>query len=263
MKTDPPAFSVYLLNMGVMPEAPTCGVKMHCELESFQPWGYSALVAQSEDTTVVINTGFPLDMEPVQAFFAAWHPRCHVERGDERTMEAHLQRLGIDAGKVDHLVLSCLGPYSTGRMELFPDCPIHIGRTEWIDYHAPPVNFPPQPRDTIIPPKTLSRLVLEDWPRVHLLEDEDEICPGIRVFRTGGHHRGSLAVAIHTREGTLIYADTLFTYENYEENIPIGFFRNQDEFHAAVRRIRREADVVVPFFDPVAFERYPDGVVVR
>ncbi|MFA9477945.1 hypothetical protein ACERK3_06495 [Phycisphaerales bacterium AB-hyl4] len=263
MNANTPVFAVHLLNMGIMPECPTTGVKMHTGLESFQPWAYTGLVAKSDDTTVVINTGFPLDMQPVQAFFAAWHSRCHVERSEDRTMDGHLQRLGIAPGDVDHLLLSCLGPYSTGRVELFERCPIHIGRAEWVDYHAPPPNFPPQPRDTIIPPQTLSRLVFEDWPRVNLLEDEDEICPGIRVFRTGGHHAGSLAVAINTRMGTLIYADTLFTYENYEQNIPIGFFRDQDAFHAAVRRIRREADLIVPFFDPVAFERYPDGVVTR
>ena len=235
---------------------------MLSELDQFQPWGYSALVARSADATVVLNTGFPLDMAPVQAFFKAWHPGCYVERDASQTLDGHLERLRIKPADVDHLVLSCLGPYSTGRVELFEKCPIHIGRSEWVDYHAPPVNFPPQPRDTIIPPATLNRLMTEDWPRVHLLEDEDEVCPGIRVFRTGGHHAGSLAVAINTRQGTLIYCDTIFTYENYEKNITIGFVRSVDEYHAAVARIRREADVVVPFFDPAAFERYPDGVVV-
>jgi glyoxylase-like metal-dependent hydrolase (beta-lactamase superfamily II) len=258
-----PNFAVDLLNMGIMPRCPRCGAVMLCDLDQFQPWGYSALVARSAETTVVINTGFPLDMGPVQAFFKSWHPACDVQRDEQQTMDGHLTRLGVDPAQVDHLLLSCLGPYSTGRVELFTNATIHIGRTEWIDYHAPPKNFPPQPRDTIIPPATLSRLIFEDWHRVNLLQDEDEICPGIRVFRTGGHHQGSLAVAIRTREGVLVYADTIFTYENFQKNLPIGFFRDQDEYHAAVHRIRREADLVVPFFDPIAFERYPDGVVTR
>jgi len=261
MNHDTPTYDVHLLDMGLMPQCPTTGVKMHGPLDTFQSWSYTALVARNAQSTVVINTGFPLDMEPIQAFFTAWHPKCRVQREESQTLDGQLQRIGIDPENVDHLVVSCLGPYSTGRIELLPDCPIHIGRTEWVDYHAPPANFPPQPRDTIIPPETLNRLMSDDWPRVHLLEDEDEVCLGVRVFRTGGHHQGSLAVEINTTKGTVIYADTVFTFENLEQNITPGFFRCQDDVHTAYQRIGREADLVVPFFDPVAFERYPGGHV--
>lgn len=254
-------FEVTLLDMGLMPECPACGVTMLSNLNRFRAWAYTALLARSETETVVINTGFPVNMGPVQAYFHDWHPRATVQRSPTQTIEAQLQRLGVDPARVDHLVLSCLGPYSTGRVELFTTATIQVGRSEWLDFLAPPPGFPPTPRDLILPPSTLQRLLTEDWPRVRLLDDEDHVVPGIRVLRTGGHHKGSLTVLIETARGVVAYADTIFAYENYEQNVPIGFLRNLDEFHAAVTRLRCEADIVVPFFDPAAFERHPGGRV--
>ena len=203
----------------------------------------------------------------MQQTFHAWSSEATLERSEEQTLDGQLDRLGVSLSRVDHLMLSCLGPYSTGRIGLFDEvgCPIHVGRTEWVDHLAPPPNFPPQPYDTIVPPETFCRMVTADRHRLRLLEDEDELSPstGIKIFRTGGHHRGSLAVKIPTAEGWLIYADTVFTYENYEQNLTPGFLRSQDEVHAAYARIQREANVVLPFFDPVVWKRYPDGVVAE
>ena len=259
----PGVFRVDLLDFGLMPRCPETGVFMHGNLDARRPWAYTGLLCRSADTTVVINTGFPLDMTAVQEAFHAWNADCDVERDEAQTLDGNLRRLGVEPAEVDHLVLSCLGPYSTGRVELFDGCPVHVGRSEWVDLLAPPPNFPTPPRDTILPADTLRHLLYEQPERLNLLEDEDTVCPGLQVFRTGGHHHGSLAVLIDTARGTLIYADTLFTYDNFERNLPIGFYRSQDEFHAAVRRIGCEADVVLPFFDPAVFERYPDGIVVK
>ncbi len=260
---DATTYRVDLLDFGRMPRCPMSGIIQHAPADQFQPWAYTGLLLRGGGRTILVNTGFPDDMTAVQQAFHAWSPAADLVRSDDQTLAGQLDRLGVALGDIDHLLLSCLGPYSTGQIGEVERCPISVGRAEWTDLLAPPVNFPPPGRDIILPPDTLRRLVTDDWPRVRLLEDEDEAAPDLRVFRTGGHHHGSLAVSIPTAAGRVVYADTVFTYRNLDENLPIGFYRNQDEVHAAFARIRREADVVLPFFDPVAFDRYPGGVVAE
>ena len=258
-------YRVDLLDFGRMPRCPRSGVQLFASSDEYVPWAYTGLLLRGGGKTILVNTGFPDDLGPVQQAFHAWSSEATLQRGEEQTLAGQLARLGVEPSEVDHLLLSCLGPYSTGAIGLIEGCAIHLGRAEWVDHLAPPPNFPPQPYDTILPPATLRRMVTTDRHRLRLLEDEDELAPGtgIRVFRTGGHHHGSLAIKILTARGWLIYADTVFTYENYEQNLTPGFLRSQDAVHAAYARIQREADVVLPFFDPAAFQRYPDQVVAE
>jgi len=116
-------------------------------------------------------------------------------------------------------------------------------------------------RPLCIPDHTLRHLVTDAWPRVRLLEDEDTILPGIRTFFAGVHHRSSMAVAIETAKGTAIYSDCCFKFRNVEENIPIGYVENIEEAYLSYARIRREAKLLIPAFDPGVFERYPAGRV--
>ena len=256
-----PQFSIQVLKVGEMPEVPSCGVRAMQDLGKWEAFCYTMLVARAEGLTVVVNTGFPDDVSRPRRFWQDWQPRCVLHRPDEMRVERQLKRIGVNPDEVDHLIINPLGPYSTGKIELFTKATIHIGRTEWIDFQAPPPGFPSQPRDVILPPH-IERWLFENWSRVRLLEDEDEVCPGVRVFSVGAHHKGSLAVAFSTARGTVIYTDAMFTYENFENNVPIGFCRNVDEFHLAVQRLRKQADILLPAFDVKLFDRHRDGVVV-
>ena len=160
-------------------------------------------------------------------------------------------------------MINPFGPYSTGKIDLFTRATIHISRTGWIDFIAPEPGVPAQnPREVAIPREVLQKLLFEDWDRVRLLKDQDEVCPGIQVTRVGAHHRGSYAISIETPQGKVICTDAVATYENMEKNTPMGFCVNPEEFYSAVEFVKQNADVFVPGYDPGVFERYPDGVIV-
>ncbi len=255
-------YRVQVLCMGDMAEVPSCGVRYMSGLTEFEPFCYTAVVAQSDEHCVVINTGFPEDITPMEDFFRELHPRCVLRREPSQTIAHQLARINVDPACVDHLVVTPPGPYSSGQIDRFANATIHIGRRAWMDVVAPCRHVPPaNPHHLAIPPHTMRALVSDFWPRLRLAEDEDELCPGIRVFRTGGHHNGSLAVMIDTELGTVAYADTVFKYTNLEENTPPGFCRNLDDWWQGVARLKREADVIVPAFDPCVFQRYADGVI--
>ncbi len=60
-----------------------------------------------------------------------------------------------------------------------------------------------------------------------------------------------------TIDGRAAVSDAFFHYRNVEEDHPIGICENINEALAAHRRAR-EADHIVPLYDPEVFERCPE-----
>src|SRR5690606_5019636 len=116
-------------------------------------------------------------------------------------------------------------------------------------------------RTTSIPDHILTELVTTAWDRVRLLNDEDEIAPGLRTWWSGGHHRASLVVEVDTNIGVVAISDSFFHERNVTENIPLGINENMYEILDTYARIRRTADRILPLYDPSNFERYPGGIV--
>ncbi len=103
----------------------------------------------------------------------------------------------------------------------------------------------PNPCEVVFPANILRRLVVEDRSRIRLLEDENAVCPGIRVFRTAH-----------------LYPFDFFLFGPGKQD-PIGWCRSTEEFYQAANRIREEADIFVPAYAPSIFEKYADGVIVE
>lgn len=108
---------------------------------------------------------------------------------------------------------------------------------------------------------TVKRLTSDFKERVHLINGEEEVLPGIFVFLTGGHTPGSQAIRIKTKSGdAVLTGDVVFTYRNIEEDSPVGFNSNLEECFLAMRRIRNEADIILPNHDPAVLDKYGDQI---
>ena len=163
---------------------------------------------------------------------------------------------------MDTVVLTPLTAYTTGRLELFDHAELCISRSAWLDLLAPaPGVNAPTDRSIAIHEPALVRLVTDWWPRVRLLEDEDEVAPGISVFRAGVHQKGTLAVVVETDHGTVVYSDAAYRHGNVEGPHPIGLARSLDEAYASYARINRIADVFLPGFEPSLLDDFPNGRV--
>jgi hypothetical protein len=66
-------------------------------------------------------------------------------------------------------------------------------------------------------------------------------------------------VGIRTGAGRLIATDAAFSYRNVEENIPLGGGESYAETMRTYARLRAEADVLVPLYDPAVAERIGRG----
>jgi hypothetical protein len=110
----------------------------------------------------------------------------------------------------------------------------------------------------VFPPRILEHLVYEAPARIRLLEDEDEVAPGLSTFWTGVHHRASIGVQFQTAGGTVVCSDSAFQFANVEEGKILGISESMYEALDAYRRFR-QADHFVPLYEKRVFERYPGG----
>jgi glyoxylase-like metal-dependent hydrolase (beta-lactamase superfamily II) len=240
---------------------PAASVYWNDKFDQFCDLFYYLVILQSPSRAIVINTGLPPDFSVFDTFVKAWHPSCRIYREPDETPEAILKRAGVNPADVGLVVLTPLTIYTTGNVALFPNAKFAMARKGWIDFWAPAAHAPRLPKNIAMPAASRRYLADEAFDRWMLLDDEDEIAPGIECFWTGGHHASSMAIVVSTGKGKVILADCCFTYDNLEKNIPIGWFENLHEIYAAYDRIRRAADIVVPLYDPEVLQRFPGGVV--
>jgi glyoxylase-like metal-dependent hydrolase (beta-lactamase superfamily II) len=223
---------------------------------------FYTVVVRGGGRTIVVNTGPPEDLKEMNEQWRSYAgPRCQMIRQPEERPAAALATLGILPEQVDLVLITPLQAYATGNIPLFRNAQVALSRRGWIeDFHAP--RFPLHaPRRTRIPDDVLAYLDITAPEGLRLLEDEDDILPGIHSFWTGVHHRSSVAYSIRTAKGPVIVCDAAFKYGNLETPHPLGILESMEECHIAYERIRRSASIVIPLYDPEVLRRYPGGKV--
>ncbi|MBV9208096.1 MAG: hypothetical protein JO037_22460 [Actinobacteria bacterium] len=69
-----------------------------------------------------------------------------------------------------------------------------------------------------------------------------------------------MAVKAATGQGAVIASDCFMRPENVTQNRPLGINESLAETLTAYERIRREADILIPLYDPAVFRRHPGGI---
>ncbi len=179
---------------------------------------------------------------------------------DEELPEKALASIGIGLDGVTHILITPLQLYATANIPLFRNAQVCMSRRGWIEDIMARPPWLHVPREMCIPDDVLKYLLFDARDRVRLLEDDDEIAPGISAWWAGTHHRSSMTYTVDTAKGRVAISDCAFKYENLEGH-PLGIGESLAEGHRAYSRIRREADHFIPLYDPKVLERYPGGVV--
>ena len=176
-------------------------------------------------------------------------------RGESERPAAALEKIGLKPADIDHVLITPLQAYATGNIPLFTNAEICLSKRGWIeDFHAPKYHMH-IPRKLRIPDDVVGYLEITAPERLRLLEDEEEVLPGIRAFWTGVHHRSSMAYVIDTTKGKLVVSDCFFKYRNVESMIPLGIMESLEECMRAYERIKKEAALLLPLYDPLVPER--------
>ncbi|HXH41805.1 MAG TPA: N-acyl homoserine lactonase family protein [Thermoanaerobaculia bacterium] len=105
--------------------------------------------------------------------------------------------------------------------------------------------------------------------RLHLVDGDREILPGIRVYTGGRHTWASQYVAVTARPGPVVLAsDNMYLYENLDKHLPIAQTFDAVSNLAAQDRMKtlvRDPRFIIPGHDPAVLTRFPKVVdaVVR
>jgi hypothetical protein len=253
-------FSVHAVSAGRMP-LPAPEVFWMSDWDDWFDATFWMLLARDGEHTVVVNTGPPADLGPLNTLWKGFHPsgRVQFSRDESERPENALAALDVDPADVTHVVITPLVAYTLGNLRLFPNAEYVISRRGWVeDVFAPP--YPTHvPREIFLPDDVMSYLLFEARDRVRLVGPEEQIVPGLRTWEAGVHHRSSLAVCFDTTAGSVVATDAAFSYRNVEDNVYLGIGESYAEAMATYARLRAEADVVVPLYEPRLLEGHPDG----
>jgi hypothetical protein len=229
--------------------------------DAWYPLTFNVVLARDADRVVLVNTGAPDDLRAINAKWTSiFGERGRFAREDNETLDAQLGARGLTPADVTDVVTTPFQLYSTGGLMKLPNARIHLSKRGWVHFHTTH-EHPHDDRWTSLSPELVHYLTIDAWDRVHLLEEEDAVGPGIRTWFSGTHHRASVAVEIESTAGVVVASDSFFYYENVEEGRLLGINENMYEALATNERALRVADHLVPLYDPRVYERYADGVV--
>jgi len=222
---------------------------------------FQVALIRGNGRVVLVNTGPAEDLGPMNSQWTGFlGGRAAMRRDEGEFVVDALAARGVPPHEVTDVVLTPLQLYTVSNVPRFERATFHLSKRGWSHFHTTH-SHPHDDRDTCLPPEVLAYLVGPAWPRVHLLEDEDEICDGIRTWWAGTHHRASVVVEVDTPAGVAAISDAYFYIDNVEQRHPIGINENMYEALACYDRVARTATFVLPIYDPKNLERFADGVI--
>jgi hypothetical protein len=227
--------------------------------DQWYPLLFQVVLIQGDGITALVNTGPAQDLAPMNAHWVnVLGPRAEMRREPGEFVLEQLARHQVAPDDVTHVLLTPLQLYTLSNVTAFPKAQICITKRGWVHFHTTH-QHPHDNRATSIPDDVLVHLVTTAWPRVRLLEDEDELAPGLRTWWCGVHHRASMVIEVDTARGVAAISDAFFYLDNVERDHPIGINESMAEAVTTYRRVRDTADLIVPLYDPANLERFPGG----
>jgi hypothetical protein len=231
------------------------------DFDSWHPLCFQVALIEGPDSLILLNTGPAKDLEPMNAGWRALlGPRAAMDGQPGKHILEQLDGLGVAPAQITHVILTPLQLYTISNLLDFTAAQICISRRGWDHFHSGRAVLH-DTRHTSIPDHILTPLVTSERGRLRLLEEEDEVVPGVRTWWSGVHHRASLAVEVDTTQGVVTMSDSYFWLENVDQAHPIGISENIWEALDTYDRVRDTADVIVPLYDPKNFDRFPGGVI--
>lgn len=206
----------------------------------------------------LIDAGLPIEPEDLRLLDVA------NQKVDKRCVYSDVVLLGdllkherLRPADIDFVAITQPITYHTGGLlpQFFPRAQVWMSRAGVLEFLLDNVGHPP--RGFYFTPATwvfLRQLLVED--RLHLVDAETEIAPGIIFETTGGHHPGSAALRIPTKKGVVGILETAFLQANIDNAQPIGVAEDAAACRRAIKRYKTICDIVVADHEPANARRF-------
>lgn len=156
-----------------------------------------------------------------------------------KILQASLEKLNVAPASVDTIFLSHMHYDHLNNVACYPNAQILVGREEWEYAH--------RTRDEWTPLESVK--YLESCRSVRLLEDEEEIYPGMRAIATPGHTPGHMSLAIDTPQGVLVLAGDAVKNRSELELEYSDQYVDEKASAASIKKIKKMACRVLPGHD--------------
>lgn len=230
---------------------------------NFYRLSYFVWIVRGNGLTGIIDTGLPFDEDDRQRLgivVGGVDPRCVFS--DVVLLDELYRRSNLKPESIDFVLLTQVITYHSGGLvpELMPRAQVYMSKAGIMELLLETPDHPP--RDVYLTRAAwnfLRTLLNED--RLHLVNEPTEVAPGIMYETTGGHHPGSAAVRVQTGIGTVGILETAFLQGNIDDVHPVGVAENVAACREAIRRYKRECQVVFADHDPSILQRFPGGII--
>ena len=217
-----------------------------------------AYLIRTDDRRILVDTGIGHLKQQLVAFRKARGDIFYLRQEPEWALDVQLQRFGLTPDDIDTVIMTHLHYDHLGGMPLFNNARFYVQKDE-----LPFAFMTPRYAPFYFECMRESLIAVSD--RLIVVEGDQQVVPGIELWKLGGHSPGSQAVALRTGHGTVVLAaDVIPKYENWDHDWPgaAGNIWNMDEQLRAHERLRKEADLLVPGHDWRVWEFHQDGVIL-
>jgi glyoxylase-like metal-dependent hydrolase (beta-lactamase superfamily II) len=224
------------------------------------PLDYFVWAVVGNGRTFVVDTGFDRKVAEKR------------QRNVLRTPAEGLKTIGIDADKVEDVVITHMHYDHAGSHELFPAARYHIQEKEMAYCTGKcmchgALRHPFEAEDV----SAMIRRLFDGRVRFH--DGTEELAPGLTVHHVGGHTMGLQILRVRTRRGWVVLAsDATHFYANLEQGRPFPIVYNVADMldgHQTIKRLADSPHHIIPGHDPLVLQRYPapkpglEGIVAR
>jgi glyoxylase-like metal-dependent hydrolase (beta-lactamase superfamily II) len=244
-----PQYEVYAIRYATIPGFPVAGLVAGAEKGPTIDIAMMVWLVRGGGRTILVDSGFYRPQ-----FFKNWKVTDFV-----RPNEA-VARAGVKPDEVTDVILTHAHWDHADGADLFPKARIWIQKDEYT-YYTGSAWQPGGKHGGIDPDDVLMLTKMNLEGRMHLIDGDQEIFPGIRVYTGGRHTWASQYATVETRSGTVVLAsDNMYLYENLDRHLPIAqTFDAQSNLRAQdrMKSLAAKPELIVPGHDPAVLTRFP------
>jgi glyoxylase-like metal-dependent hydrolase (beta-lactamase superfamily II) len=256
MAQTPPQYEVLAIRYATIPQFPVAGLIKGADESRKIDIAMMVWLVRGGGRNILVDSGFYRPQ-----FFEHWKVQGFV-RPDQAVALA-----GVKPEEVTDVIVTHAHWDHADGADLFPKAQIWIQKDEYTYYTG--AAWQPGGQHGGIDRDDLTALLHANTAgRLHLVDGDQEILPGIRVYLGGRHTYASQYVSVATTPGPVVLAsDNMYLYENLEKHVPIAqTFDAASNLRAQDKMVELagEAKLIVPGHDPAVMTRFPrvaEGVV--